>query len=297
MGEMVCEEEELLQSIPEPVCLPEGPEPDQSVMPPAPDPSTQVCEPPGVIDMSKGPQSVAITEPTTVKSTLGNMQVYPDDFVGPLPPGAVRASEHSRMLGVMSGIESGKSQISIDTSNFTAGIDPLAEPEKYAQAVKDAQAFQDQYTDYMKDLVKTPTGLTMLEELHSSKHKTKIEKGNTNETRNDTLADSLLNDDKSRNVGTGSTVVVDPNLVSYKDPGQAEEDWMTERQRYGFYHELVHAYHDSRGETAKGSHNGIQNWEWQVMGMGDFSGEAVSDNAIRRDMGKQERPNYGGVTW
>lgn len=295
MGELVCEEGPL-QSVPEPepVCLPEAPEPNHS---PAPDPSTQVCEETGVIDMTKGPQSVAITEPTVVKSTLGNMNVYPDDFVGPLPPGAVRASEHQRMLGVMTGIEGGKSQISVDTSNFTAGIDPVAEPEKYAQAVKDAQAFKDQYTGYMKELIKTPAGLTMLEELHSSKHKTKIEKGNTNETKNDTVADSLLNDDGTRNKGTGSTVVVDPDLVSYKKPGQAEEDWMTERQKFGFFHEMVHAYHDSRGETAKGSHNGVKNWEWQVMGMGDFSGEAVSDNAIRRQMGKQERPNYGGVTW
>ena len=94
------------------------------------------------LDLTEDPTSVEITEPTLVKSTLGNMQVYPDNFVGPLPPGAVR-----------------------------------------------------------------------------------------------------------------------------------------------------------EGETATGSHNGVKNWEWQVMGMGDYSKEKVSDNAIRKDFGKEQRPNYGGVTW
>ena len=268
--------------------------PNQSVMPPQ---TPQVCEGQPTIDMTKGGQSVPITEPTTVKSALGDMQVYPDDFVGPLPPGAVRASEHSKMLGIMTGIDAGTSQISVDTSNFTAGKDIFTDPLGYMKALQDAQNFKDQYTGYLRDLVKTPTGLQLLSQLDSSKYKTKIQQGPTNQTINDNVPNSLLNADKTKNVGTGSTIEMDPTATTYAKAGQVEQPWMTDRPRFGFYHELTHAYHDSQGETATGKHNGVNNWEWQVMGMGDYSKEAVSDNAIRKDFGKDQRPNYGGVTW
>lgn len=197
----------------------------------------------------------------------------------------------------MTGIEGGTSQISIDTSNFTAGKDIFSDPAGYIQALVDAQAFKDQYTGYMKDLVKTPTGLTLLSQLDGSKHQTKIQQGPTNQTINDSTPNSLIKPDGTKNVGTGSTIEMNPGATTYQKPGEVEQPWMTDRQRFGFYHEMVHAHHDSQGETATGSHNGINNWEWQVMGMGDYSNEKVSDNAIRKDFGKEQRPNYGGVTW
>lgn len=250
-----------------------------------------------VLDMTEAPRCVDIKEPTQIKSSLGNTLVYPDNFVGPLPKGAVRASDHERMLATYSNIESGHSSISIDTSNFFEGKSLLTDPIGYVKAMKDAAEFRSQYMGYLRDLVKTPTGLTMLSELDTSKHKTKITRGNTNRTDNDDVDKSLLKPDGSRNEGTSSTILMNPDLKSYKQPGETEQPWMTERERFGFYHELTHAYHDSRGETASGSHNGVQNWEWQVMGMGPYANEAVSDNKIRRDFDKQERPNYGGVTY
>ena len=44
---------------------------------------------------------------------------------------------------------------------------------------------------------------------------------------------------------------MNPALKSYVALGQTEEPWMTERDKFGFYHELVHAYHDGRGDSAR----------------------------------------------
>lgn len=249
------------------------------------------------ISAQQAADSIHADGPTVMKSSLGTMQVYPDDYAGPLPPGAVTASNHARMLSVIDGISAGTSSISIDTANFMSGKDPVEDPVGHAHAMQAAQEFRDQYMGYMTDLVKVPTGLTMLEELSGSKHKTKIEKGRINRTLDEHPENALVNDDGTRNVGTGSTVQVNPDLVSFKDPGVMEEDWMTERQRYGFYHELVHAYHDGRGDTAKGSHKRVPNYEWQTVGLGNFQGEAISDNTIRGEFGKQLRPDYSGETW
>jgi hypothetical protein len=251
------------------------------------------------IDMTKAPQCLELKEPTQVKSSLGNMLVYPDDFVGPLPKGAVRAADHERMLVTYTNIESGHSSISIDTSSFLQGKSFLSDPLGYLKAMKEAEDFRSQYMGYLRDLVKTPTGLTMLSELDTSKHKTKIttSQGQSNATASDDFDKGVLKPDGTRNEGTGSTVSVNPALKSFKNPGETEQPWMTERDRYGFYHELIHSYHGVRGDKADGMHNGTRNSEFQVVGLGPYQGEAVTENKIRREFDKELRPNYGGDTY
>jgi len=238
-----------------------------------------------------------LTEPTVKRDTLGETIVYPDDHSGVLPPGGVRDSDHKKMLGIMNRISNGTSSLTINTDNFLKDKDIFEHPFGYMQAMIDAEKFRDTYLGHMKELVKTGPGLELLSELDASRHKTTITKGLENETKDDSDANSLLRPDGTRNVGTNTTISINPNIKSYVEPGQREQPWMTERDKFGFFHELVHSYHDTRGDTVPGDHKNVKNWEFQTLGLGPWANNRVSDNSIRTALGKDKRPDYGGVTY
>lgn len=252
------------------------------------------------------------------KGPLGDMAVVPDGYVGPMPPGAVRETDYQRMVSVYGHIDSGKSSIQFDTSNFTDGINPITNPVEYLEAVQSADGFKQQYMGYIQDLVKTPAGLQMLETLDQSKFKTKIEHLRPDPDRPDIEGNSTLAEHPDRtqedashrpNVGSGSTVTVDSNALLWdaEMPTTGWQPWMKDRPRFGFYHELVHAYHNARGDAAPGGHGHVQsntefpwelgNVEWQAAGLGPWAGASVSENAIRAQMGVPLRPTYSGGTY
>ncbi|HNN95220.1 MAG TPA: M91 family zinc metallopeptidase [Pseudomonadota bacterium] len=249
-----------------------------------------------------------LTGPTELDSVLGKMTVVPDDFMGPLQPGVVRQSEQQRMLTVYQHIASGQSQLTFDTSNIMAGKDLLTDPEGYRKAMAESDAFKAQYMGYLADLVKTKPGLELLSQLDSGKHKTTIQRASAyrNETEALDPTNHLLRPDGTPGAGSDTIVRMNPALKSYVSPAQTEEPWMTERDKFGFYHELVHAYHDGRGESAPGSHlstgpgnyqRGLAELEFEAMGLGPYKDNVISDNAIRAAMGKAQRPNYGGYSY
>ncbi|GEM_PF-4891718 len=94
--------------------------------------------------------------------------------------------------------------------------------------------------------------------------------------------------------GTGSIVEVDPETQNYGDGAQT---WQTERPKFGLYHELIHALHKGHGDEAKGSHNEVQNKEWQVLGEGPHATEPYTEATIRHAMGKEQRPDYSGIAY
>lgn len=266
---------------------------------------------PGVASDSGGQTPAApakLTGPTEIDSVLGKMTVVPDDFMGPLQPGVVRQSEQQRMLTVYQHIASGQSQLTFDTSSIMAGKDLLTDPEGYQKAMAESDAFKAQYMGYLAELVKTQPGLELLSQLDSGKHKTTIQRASAyrNETEALDPANHLLRPDGTPGAGSDTIVRMNPALKSYVAPGQTEEPWMTERDKFGFYHELVHAYHDGRGDSAPGSHlstgpgnyqRGLAELEFEAMGLGPYKNNGISDNAIRAAMGKAQRPNYGGYSY
>jgi len=251
------------------------------------------------------------------KGPLGDMAVVPDNYVGPMPPGAVRETDYQRMTGVFGNISSGKSSIQFDTSNFMKDAEGkdlslLDDPKAYLDALASAGQFQEQYMGYIQDLVKTPAGLQLLETLDQSKLKTRIQYG---EGGNSALADdpdaTHLDKDGNRNKGSGSMVSVDPNELLWdgpevcaKEPADRWQPWMRDKPRFSFYHELVHAYHNNLGDVVNDGGTFAQctdysteigNWEFQAAGIGPYRAEAVSENAIRAQMGAALRPTYGGA--
>lgn len=54
------------------------------------------------------------------------------------------------------------------------------------------------------------------------------------------------------------------------------------------HHELLHALHEARGERREGAAE-----ERRALGVGEFSGSRVSENALRRELGLPPREAYG----
>lgn len=243
---------------------------------------------------------------------LGSMAVVPDDYVGPMPPNAVRETEYRRMESVYGNIDSGQSSMQFDTSSFFKrdgkDLSLLEDPLAYMEAVKNAGDFRSQYMGYIQDLVKTPAGLQLLEQLDGSKHTTTIERGdgvNFVEAEDNTAAH--LDEQGLSRGGSKSKVSVDPTLTEWDGEmcgGRKKQPWMENRPQFAFYHELVHAYHNVRGDAANEGHGHAQcvteyphelgNWEFQAVGLGPWAGNSVSENTTRAQMGAPLRPTYSG---
>ena len=237
--------------------------------------------------------------PTKVDSTIGEMTVVPDDYSGPMPPGAVRESQHEQMVALYDRVAEGDSQLSIDTSNFTDDVSFWTDPFGYLDALGEARRFRAQQLGHLRDLVKTQAGFQTMSTLDSARHRTTITRGD-GKSNGAGYADkdaASMQDATTPGAGSDVTITMNPGLTTYANPGQTEQPWMTERQKYGLYHEMVHAYHAVQGRRATGKHKGINNAEWQAMGMGPYNTLPISDNIIRQQMGKEQRPTYGGRTY
>jgi hypothetical protein len=169
------------------------------------------------------------------------------------------------------------------------------EHSEAAQALyKRGQDIKVEYEGYLKDLAATPVGYRLLSDLDKSKHQTTIEF-------------DLRKDSHTTSQGTGSisggappAVVLNPDKKYFPDSkGRTDAPWSSERPKYGFYHELVHAWHTVNGTTAGGQRvdPDTANYEWQAVGLGPYADKDISENAIRRAMGKAERPEYGMVAY
>jgi hypothetical protein len=217
-------------------------------------------------------------------------------------------ARQDRVNALIDKIASGKSQLSIDTSSLTAGN---AGGAVGAMDRADAEKFKQQQLAYLKELAKTEVGLKLLSDLDASPYKTTIQPG-TSDANETSYADrdaASYQDAANTVKGAGSAVTIsmNPHLGSYQDPGEAEQPWMTERQKYGLYHEMVHAWHAVNGTRAQGEHNGtdvqdgstraMRNAEFQAMGMGPWHDQPISEVTIRQQMGKDARPHYDHLVY
>lgn len=214
-----------------------------------------------------------------------------------------------RVNALIDKIASGKSQLSIDTSTIAQGSPQGGVVGAIDRA--EGERFKQQQLAYLKELAKTEVGLKLLSDLDASPFKTTIQPGTSgsNETTYaDTDAASYQDAANSvKGAGSAVTIGMNPHLDSYQKPGEPEQPWMTERQKYGLYHEMVHAWHAVNGTRAQGDHDGtdvsdgskrsMRNAEFQAMGVGPWQNEPISEATIRQQMGKEPRPHYSGLTY
>ena len=158
--------------------------------------------------------------------------------------------------------------------------------------------------------VKTPAGLQLLEQLDGSKHKTTIQHGiGGNFALPGDWDQAHVQADGSRGKGSATTVIADPSATEWDGETcqQGTQPWMADRPRWGFYHELVHAYQNNRGEAERDGHGHAQcvteyphelaNEEWQTVGLGPYAARSVSENTIRAQMGVALRETYSGMRY
>jgi hypothetical protein len=188
-------------------------------------------------------------------------------------------------------IASGRSKIGFDFSN--RAVSPARANEPSAQELlKKNDELRRQYTAYLDELSRTPAGLKLLGDLDRSKHPTAIRFDY--QAGSGTISKGEHATDKK---GEPTSVSLNPSQTKFEHRGASPPAWATERQKYGFYHELVHAWRITHGTQATGMHKDTRNSEWQATGLGPWAKDPISDNAIRRQMNKAERPEYGMVTY
>ena len=269
---------------------------------------------------ARPPTAAPLTGPVDAHvehGALGATTVVPDDYRGPMPLGGVRASDYQRMIAVYGNIEAGTSPIQIDTSSFFkdaqgADIGLLSQPLEYLQGVLSAAQFRTQYMGYLGNLARTPAGIQLLEQLDGSKYATTITRGSSNGAfarERDEYDRGFVQPDGSLGKGMDRVISMNPDEHTW-DPSAEScatnrvEPWMENRPELGFYHELVHAYHFDRGDSAISDGRvgsvcaevptDIMESELQAVGLGEWATEPVSENAIRAQLGAPLRPTYGG---
>lgn len=208
------------------------------------------------------------------------------------------AAQDARVAALLGRIESGRSKIRVFPGwNDPAFNAPRADWKEHQEKLK------KESMRYFEDLARTEVGFKLLSDLDASPHTFEIISwdGPNNDTtfseRN--FRDAYIRPDGTPGKGDRATIKINASLTTFADvaKGETEQPWMSERVKYGLYHELVHAWHGSRGTLARDDHNKVPNAEWQAVGLGPFASEPITENAIRQQVGKELRPEVNRKTF
>ncbi len=208
------------------------------------------------------------------------------------------AAQEARIAALLGRIESGRSSIRVypgwNDPDFRAKRDDWKEHQ--ANLKKESMR-------YFEDLARTEIGFKLLSELDASPYAFEIISWdgpkNLTEWSKENFREAYLRPDGTPGKGDRSTIKINAALTTYADVAKNEKElpWMTERVKYGLYHELVHAWHGSRGTLARGDHKDEPMAEFQAVGLGPFASEAITENLIRQQMAKELRPDVERKTF
>jgi hypothetical protein len=222
--------------------------------------------------------------------------VFPDDYAGPLPPGAIRESQHA----LLERIGKGETSLEIVTKPDDFGNGACDE-----EALEKERIFRATYGTMLETLIQTQGGAALIQRLASSKVRTRIGYDpDLHSARHvhpgavaTTTPDNAMDSRNTR--GTGSTVEMNP-FLDYWDAREPGEHVAT------FAHELIHALHNATG-TNKGQHlqtidcktPSIAEEEFFTVGTGPFApggpqAAEISENTIRTELGLRNRDTYDG---
>jgi hypothetical protein len=267
----------------------EGPFAAPAPAPPAPTSAGPASPGPAAAPVPAAP--APLQQPTVVSGPLGEVNVVPDGFEGPMPPGALRESDYRKRAALLDKIESGGSSLGVDISGFGSGLDPQKDPAGYAKAMEEGLQFKDTTNGYLRDLIKTDPGFLMMNDLDASKLPVSITAAQGADvegsmTHFTDLENGYLDTEGKASKGSGSTISM--------ARGKGEVPWQGEPSQMALYHELVHAWHGVHGDSERGDYYGTANAEFQAVGLGHYSESPVSENKIRKAMNAPRRPDYSG---
>lgn len=257
----------------------------------------------------------------------GRFQIVDGKTKGPRLPNQVTMAEFHKLANTYSDIRLGRGDLTID-----------------AGKAKDPAQFKADMMDDIADLLQTKSGRSVIEGLHDATNidengdlvhrKTKLmpylksPKDNTPDYENaDEIGDNregygTLATDGTPGVGTDTKVRINPNhdvIESATNDEGHEVQVGRIRSDVALFHELVHAYTDTRGITDGGfvrrndgrqrgspadpstvldADSGIRAAEHQAAGLGKFKGQLITENNYRRErneLGKAGRGMAGDL--
>jgi type VI secretion system secreted protein VgrG len=203
--------------------------------------------------------------------------VYPDDFVGPILPGArtaeswpIRQSDYDNLITRLTEVKNNTSKLTITGT----------------------AAFK---TSVMLDLgwlMTSSVGQDLVREIQESAHTVKIEQaGGGNATSYSPNRDSYERPISPPQAGPGADAIVsyNPSILFIKDGSLA---WHHRPPAIGLAHEMVHAWTGVYGMRALYDTAGVNRRELQATGLGEFAEARISENRFRAEFGLPERPVY-----
>ncbi|GIK55932.1 MAG: LysM peptidoglycan-binding domain-containing protein [Chloroflexi bacterium] len=217
-------------------------------------------------------------EPIGITTEFGSFDVYPDEFVGPLPL-SVRSAE----------------SWPIRQSEYDALMDRLTEVSNntFNLIVTGTDDFK---TGVMLDLgwlMTSGVGQMLVQEIQDSPHTVTIQMGGGgNATSYNPDADSYERPVSPPEAGPGANVTItyNPNTLFIKD---GTLDWHHRPPAIGLAHEMVHAWTGVYGTRALGTDAaGVNRRELQATGLGEFATARITENQFRAAFGLPLRPVY-----
>ncbi len=215
--------------------------------------------------------------PTGMSTEFGSFDIYPDDFMGPLPLSVrsaetwpIKQADFDVLNTRLTAVKEGSSKLSVDgTDTFKTGV----------------------YLD-LAWLMTSPVGQALIQELQNASHTVKIVEGAGGNGENaDNFDDGLETTDVPPKAGPGSnaTINYNPHKLSI---GDGTLNWHTRPPAIGLAHEMVHAWADVYGRTGRGETGGVKRYEHQAVGIEDYRDARISENKFRAAFGLPTRPVY-----
>jgi hypothetical protein len=211
-----------------------------------------------------------------VVTTYGIFEVYPDDFIGPLPvadptqgPWAIRETPFAQLQIAIDSIEGGAAGITIEEDGSFKAVVLLDLAWLMTQSAGQ---------ELINDIVASGKQLTIK----------KTDEGNM--APPDSWDGVFLNEDGSP--GAGNDVTIHYNPVNWNPYGGAEE-WMTRPPAIALAHEMIHAWTAMTGTMARDDpHAAVRPLEEQATGLGAYEDALHTENRFRRAFGLPLRPEY-----
>ena len=215
--------------------------------------------------------------PVGLSTEFGNFDIYPDDFIGPLPTSVRNAESWPVKQADFDNLVTRLTEVKNNASNLIiTGTDPFK-------------------TGTMLDLAWLMTsgvGQDLVREIQESAHTVTIQQGaGGNATSYSPDADSYERPISPPEAGPGANVTVkyNPNILFIKDGSLA---WHHRPPAIGLAHEMVHAWTGIYGMRALYDTAGVKRRELQATGLGEFATARISENRFRAAFGLPERPVY-----
>lgn len=205
----------------------------------------------------------------------GTFDVYPDNFIGPLPAADRTGASWPVREATFQWIQTTMASV----KGATSGI-----------MLEGNAAFKSVAMLDLAWLATESVGRELIEAMVGSGKNLTIKAttgGNTTSYNPDD--DSWEHDDGTP--GLGANITINYNTTEW-NPYGGTEAWMRRPPAIGLAHEMVHAWTGMMGIRARGETDGVRRRELQATGLGEFSNAKLSENKFRAAFGLPLRPRY-----